>query len=526
MKSLKRGSVGVAALLCACGMASAGAPAPISAIYTKVAGSPTEVVPGAVDGAGMPAVTTFRQLFQFTISPDGSQWAVRASNQLGADFENIVLMGSGTTGTKFLQESEAVPAGAAGELVDFFGSGFGRFNDANDFAFSLRARGGVASVFQKVLVWDGAVFTLPIQMGDLYTGLADTGATGDEAVGNSIGSIHILNDGRIGSQDSTVTGIATTRRPVCAYDLAGFRQSNVSIVTGLGGVGVETVSSIGGNNFYTTTDGTKWGFVGDIARPTGFSNALIVNDEVIMRQQQPLPGSASTFFDGTALGAYGDEIYCRGGLGLTSATGGFAWRSDGLLVEAGDEIVLPATGETWIGTSFSGFSGNRNGDWLLVGRTSAAEATNDVIVLNGETVIVREGDGVDVDGNGILDDDCFIGHATNTSSAYTPDTAFVTDDGWLYFMANIKNAAGVGYNSSALGSANALLRVRAFVPPPVCDGDANGDNIVDSADLSVLLSNFNTATGGGAAFGDFNGDGFVNSADLSVLLGSFGNDCN
>lgn len=525
MNSLKRGSVGVAALLCACGMASAGGSPPIQAIYTKVAGSPTEVVPGAVDGAGMPAVTTFRQFFQFTISPDGSMWALRASNQLGADFENIVLMGSGTTGTKFLQESEAMPAGSVGELVDFFGSGFGRFNDANDFAFSLRARG--ASTLQKVLSWSsGGGFVAEYQQGSLYTGLADTGATGDEAVGNSVGSIHILNDGRIGSQDSTVTGIATARRPVTAYDLAGFRQSNVSIVTGLGGVGTETVSGISANNFYTTTDGTKWGFVGDIARPTGFSNALIVNDEVIMRQQQPLPGSASTFFDGTALGAYGSEIYCRGGLGLTSATGAFAWRSDGLLVETGDEIISPPSGETWIGTSFSGFSGNRNGDWLLVGRTSAAEATNDVIVLNGESIIVREGDPVDVDGNGLFDDDCFIGHATNTSSAYTPDTMFVTDDGWLYFMANIKNGAGVGYNSSALGAANALLRVRAFVPPPLCDGDANGDNVVDAADLSVLLANFGTSTAGGAAFGDFNGDGNVDTADLSVLLGSFGNNCN
>lgn len=61
-------------------------------------------------------------------------------------------------------------------------------------------------------------------------------------------------------------------------------------------------------------------------------------------------------------------------------------------------------------------------------------------------------------------------------------------------------------------------------PPPSCSGDANGDLVVDAADLSVLLSNFNTPAAG-AAFGDFNDDGQCNGADLSVLLGAFGSSC-
>lgn len=63
-----------------------------------------------------------------------------------------------------------------------------------------------------------------------------------------------------------------------------------------------------------------------------------------------------------------------------------------------------------------------------------------------------------------------------------------------------------------------------FVVPPPCPGDANGDGLVNAADLSVLLAQFgsNVPPGTGA---DFNGDGLVNSADLSVLLGSFGVGC-
>ncbi len=72
----------------------------------------------------------------------------------------------------------------------------------------------------------------------------------------------------------------------------------------------------------------------------------------------------------------------------------------------------------------------------------------------------------------------------------------------------------------------AWLAPLTIVPPmaPPCPGDANGDGLVNGADLSVLLSQFgqNVPPGTGA---DFNGDGVVNGADLSVLLSNFGNSC-
>lgn len=61
-------------------------------------------------------------------------------------------------------------------------------------------------------------------------------------------------------------------------------------------------------------------------------------------------------------------------------------------------------------------------------------------------------------------------------------------------------------------------------PPPSCPGDANGDFIVDAADLSVILGNFGLAATGPAT-GDLNGDNICNAADLSVLLANFGIGC-
>lgn len=62
-------------------------------------------------------------------------------------------------------------------------------------------------------------------------------------------------------------------------------------------------------------------------------------------------------------------------------------------------------------------------------------------------------------------------------------------------------------------------------PPPVCPGDANADQQVNGADLSILLSQFgSTVTPGAGA--DFNSDGIVNGADLSIFLALFGTSCN
>lgn len=61
-------------------------------------------------------------------------------------------------------------------------------------------------------------------------------------------------------------------------------------------------------------------------------------------------------------------------------------------------------------------------------------------------------------------------------------------------------------------------------PPPPCQGDANHDGMVNNADLSVLLGQFNQSVTPGSG-ADFNGDGLVNNADLSVLLGRFNQPC-
>lgn len=55
-----------------------------------------------------------------------------------------------------------------------------------------------------------------------------------------------------------------------------------------------------------------------------------------------------------------------------------------------------------------------------------------------------------------------------------------------------------------------------------CVGDLNGDQIITTSDLLILLSTFGTLTDGPA---DFTGDGLVSTTDLLVQLSVFGTSC-
>ena len=96
------------------------------------------------------------------------------------------------------------------------------------------------------------------------------------------------------------------------------------------------------------------------------------------------------------------------------------------------------------------------------------------------------------------------------------------NDGFLTYRANIFAPSQGGRTQTSVvvaGYFNAY--VRGAFP---CPGDANQDQQINAADLSVLLSQF-----GQSVFpntdADLNGDGLVNAADLSVILGRFGQSC-
>jgi len=516
--------------------------AAVEVLYTKISTSPTSLVPGAKDLAGVPVVTNFRAMELLRVSPDGNHWVLKSRNQLGSDLETQLVYGTGNTRLMLAQEGQPIPGGAAGELYDFMGSIVGRFNENNEFAYSARARGGVAAVFHKVLRWDSVNgYTLRFQMGDAISGCSDAGGTnppGNELVGNSVGAIHLLNDGRIGAYDNSVTQMSSLFRPVLMYKADGagnagsldaFKQRGVWTPTSLGGFGDLALTGLS-DTFLTTPDGAHWGVTGSYNNGLDTLDFFAFDNVVQLQEGELIPGSsglvASTFvgFEVTPDGSW----HVRGGTG----TAAYAIR-DGVTIAVSGSAVTGSTPENWVGTAFTAFNGNNAGDYVLAGKTSNADTgLDDVIVVNGNRIILREGDPVDVDGNGLFDDNAFVGRGNNTLTSFVTDTIFITANREVYAVVNLRDGAGVDLNSTpSFGTPNALVKITwCHADLDNGGGTGNPDGGVDINDLLYYLSAFEAGTP--AADLDNDGDpaqgtpdGGVDINDLLFFLARFEAGC-
>jgi hypothetical protein len=363
---------------------------------------------------------------------------------------------------------------------------------------------------------------------DPALGLLDSYPTGDELFGNSFGSMHVLDDGTIGYQDGTIQNIHSYYRPAIFYNDTSFKQSNVSPI------GSSVWDSIDSNTFWTTPDGMTWIAYGDDYNATN-DHILVVKDVVWLRQGSIIPSTtitvAAVFH--TKLISNGDW-YSRGD---DPNDNDWAVRNGTLLAATGDSIT--GGSEHW-GDVFIGFTGNTNGDWVLAGNTDSGDIQTDcVIVLNGSEVVVREGDPVDLDGNGAFDDDAYIGRGLATYSAFLSNDIFLSDDLMLYFFAPLRNGAGDDLSADGF-SGDAFLRIDLSAdgcPEPGASGnyctadiDGSGDCLVGLPDLGALLASYGKCPGdpGYNADADLTDDGdpCIKLADLAEMLTQYGDDCN
>jgi hypothetical protein len=479
----------------------------IGAIYTKIPGHPTALVPGARDTSGNPTNTEFRQFNQLSVSRTG-KWAIRGfTQQISPDIKDVILTGNGATGSVLLQRGFPFPGAVGSELFEFTGGGFG-YNDNDDFVFRIRAQGGVAANAQKVLKSIGGAISLAFQQGDAYSGLeGPPGVPQSGFVGNSIGSTHLLNSGLIGTHDTTVTGMSSTLwRPVLAYNLQKFMQRNIDFVTGLGGVGIERIGGLTGLNidqFFATPDfdpigrgSGSWIARGQIDRPEN-QNVVIVNGEVVLRQGQAMPGNAGIVtdaFTNVALLSNGDW-YVRG----TQLGGGaLAVRNGVVIAKTGDEIGN--SGERWTGASFSAFTGNNNGDWVIAGQTDNPNpARRWVIAING-VIVARQSDPIAVNVPAV------IGRANAATDPWSADNVFLTDDMVLYFLASIQDGQGNEYaGNPAFSTPLALLRSALPGGNEIATGAASRKNHGASGTFDIplpLTGNVGIESRSGGATGD------------------------
>lgn len=159
-------------------------------------------------------------------------------------------------------------------------------------------------------------------------------------------------------------------------------------------------------------------------------------------------------------------------------------------------------------------------------RWSAADGMADLEVVAGYT----SSGAVDVSGCG----DIVVGHLDSTPALWTPAL------GWVELGTYLSSALGIDLKGWTLTSVAAisddgrsivgtglhdgvsrswLISGMVYIEVE-CLGDLTCDDLVDGADLSVLLGLWGAR--GSPVFADLNLDGQVDGADLAVLLGKWG----
>ena len=167
-----------------------------------------------------------------------------------------------------------------------------------------------------------------------------------------------------------------------------------------------------------------------------------------------------------------------------------------------------------------------NGQWTPTVKLTAPDATfgdsfGQAVVIDGDTILV--GAFLDDNSNGAGAGAAYV--FRRNAGVWEFDTKIVASTagnltyGWALDMHGDRAVIGAPFHSLNRGALYVYTGLSAVCIP----GDLNGDDVVDLADLGILLADFGCT--GGACAGDIDGDGDTDLADLGILLANFGQSC-
>jgi hypothetical protein len=433
-----------------------------SVIYSDIATSPTSDVPG-IAGAKF---TSFDRPYR---SPNSLHWIFTADTDIATlTQDEVIILGSGLSGTVAVQEGVTQVAPPATELAGLLDRNLWVTN-SGDFAYGTNTDGPTTTdeIIARRL---GGVSTAPIREGDPAPGIP--GAT----LGISNHSAYIAGDGRVGFVGTSLIGTGgTTTDSAVFFDNGVIAQEGITVPAGQAGGATNTWQVFDFESAYFANSGATHLIQGDTNAASG-DDILAFNGSVVLQETQVVPGSgfvspiATEGITEALLTANGDWFARGGNVDLQD----WVVRNGTLLARTDEAVPGGLPGEQFDDATFAAtfftMTGNSVGDHVYGGVTNNVDLNaNAVLIFNDSLVFLREGDPVDVNGNGLPDDDAFI-------SVFNNDDAFLTDSLLYYFTADLRNAAGTTIGQAFLAvqipepatlsviglSALALLRRRRF----------------------------------------------------------------
>jgi hypothetical protein len=499
--------------------------ADIKPIFTNLPGDPSNVVPGLANGWKAGTSTQFDRPY---LSPNQFRWVIGGFANEAANADRVVVAGSGPTrlgASLVLQEGPApFAAGRRYLTTDTQLS----INDSGQVAIAANLDGAVAD--DKVLVVYGV--GTGFQRLVLRENQAEpTGLFPGNFVGDTIDSPNMLNDGRVGYKslfDGLGAGAPVAPLTVANNDVLMIAPAGAGVHTVLAREGVTPVGPGAMNwdlfdpgDFFLSSSAATWIAQGNDEGPAATDQVLVLSDgagpHVLLREggivYNGVPIDANAVLE-ASLSRLGNHWIANGS--NSGAVDPQDWVVfDGVRVAGTDEDITPAapSGETYddtiFTTTFFAIAVNNRGDYVIGGLTSAANHNADaVIVFNRSRVVVREGDPVDMNDDGLANDNVFI-------SLFDSFDLFLTDDRHLYFMADLRNGL-----SQSIGQGFLVIDLNQG---PVCgsaDFNCDGDLGTD-ADIEGF---FSCLAGSCPPFpcastADFNGDGDLGTdADIEAFF--------
>jgi hypothetical protein len=494
---LKRGNRAVcvvAGLLCASGaamprMATAEPVQMVIASLSHAGTSPKSAIPGVIPGgAGAQADPRFNNLnVRSYHSPTGSTWITGASTNLTPN-PNVVIMGSGLTITgNALLARDGMTTGEVLNVNSL--QSIPRVNASGQWAMASGNTPGAGSIIK----WDGTNLVTVFKANDALPG-------GVGICGGTFTSANIANDGSVtfgavadvaGSQSSGPYGAYTTLGLGSGLVVPGSSVPNDQ--PGGAMVPWTRINNLVGISQDAT--GAHWLAHGVLA---GFATVVVDNSVKIM-ENNPLPGFASTVSGVTE--AYMETNGDWYAWGQNADGVRWALRNGVVIAQSGTPIFAGAS-ENWKpATSFIFVRGNPNGNYVVTGTTDSTDTTrNQVIVLNGQRVLARTSDQVDLNADGGFAGSLYINNPLQDKGTYCAD-------GYYYFASRMKNGAA----GTALTTSASFVRVRA------CPSDYNGTGTLEVQDIFDYLNGWFA----GNLRADFNRNGTLAVQDIFDYLNAW-----
>lgn len=415
----------------------------VTTLFTNLPGHPTADVPG-MPGAHF-APGTGSNHFDRVYGSPGGHWALTADTDLPAGADEVLIANGDVLA---VEGGPALWTGGA-EAMRTFDTRIA-VNDDGDCVFT-QSTDGPSSSNDYVVRVSGGVFMSLAQEGDPVPGLA--GATFDDSLTTAV----ILASGEVGFEADGIDGGGATTASDELLMLGAAQLVRTGDVP-LGQVGSAPWEHFDLNDYWVTPDGAHWLVQGDLdTGASGDDDVVAFDGMIVVQEGQPVAGSGSALpvdsdgINGVHLDASG-HWFVRG---QWSGSDDFVMRSGQLLAQSGAPIAL-GMAEAWGSASFpDGYFltvGNSRGDYVIGGMTDADGDRNAVLVMNGEVVIAREGDPLDLDGDGLFNDDAYF-------DVFGTDDAFLSDAGELYIVATLRDSFGLAtgqglfvISSGALGA--------------------------------------------------------------------------